>query len=162
MIAIKISLMLADFNSLKEMNQYFKNIGILIIAVLLGVGVNATSLLATKEYADHSTRSKSELTINADGTPKELTTGLSKEYITEYSYGKMETFDLFIPRFMGGSNNENLGKDSHIYNFLRDKAGRKQALGFAENAPMYWGSQTIVAAPAYIGAVMIFLFLLEY
>ncbi|MEN8124170.1 MAG: YfhO family protein [Bacteroidota bacterium] len=144
----------------KELIGYFKNIGILFIAVLLAVGVNATSLLATKEYASESTRSKSELTIAPDGKIKEVTTGLSKNYITEYSYGLLETFDLFIPRFMGGSNNEKLNKDSHIYEFLKDKAGRKQALNFSENAPMYWGEQPIVAAPAYIGAVLIFLFVL--
>ncbi len=144
----------------KEFASYFKKIGILFVAVTLAVGVNATSLLATKEYADQSTRSKSELTINPDGTEKEQTSGLTKEYITQYSYGILETFDLFIPRFMGGGNYENLGKDSHIYEFVKEKGGRKQALSFAENAPMYWGKQPIVAAPAYIGAIMIFLFVL--
>ncbi len=144
----------------KELPNYFKRIGILFVAVFLAVGVNATSLLATKEYASQSTRSKSELTINPDGSFKENTSGLSKSYITEYSYGILETFDLFIPRFMGGSNNENLGKDSNTYTFLKDIAGRKQALGYAKNAPMYWGKQPIVAAPAYIGAIMIFLFVL--
>ncbi len=151
---------LIDAIKQKEIASYFKNIGILLVAVLLAIGVNATSLMATKEYADHSTRSKSELTINPDGSAREQSTGLSREYITEYSYGKLETFDLYIPRFMGGSNNENLGKDSHTYDFLRDKTGRKEALNFAENAPMYWGKQTIVAAPAYMGAIMIFLFVL--
>ena len=131
-----------------------KQVGILLVAVVLAVGVNATSLLATKEYADHSTRSKSELSINPDGSPKEITSGLSKEYITQYSFGLLETFDLFIPRFMGGSNSEKLDKESYTYRFLKDKAGRKQALGFAENAPMYWGNQPIVAAPPYIGAVI--------
>jgi hypothetical protein len=61
---------------------------------------------------------------------------------------------------MGGSNSENIGKESHIYEFLKDKGGRKQALSWSENAPMYWGNQPIVAAPAYIGAIMIFLFVL--
>jgi len=144
----------------KELLSYFKRIAILFVAVFLAVGVNATSLLATKEYASQSTRSKSELTINPDGSAKENTSGLSKSYITEYSYGILETFDLFIPRFMGGSNNENLGKGSNTYTFLKDIAGRKQALGYAENAPMYWGNQPIVAAPAYIGAIMLFLFVL--
>jgi hypothetical protein len=143
-----------------ELQSFLKKVGILFVAVFLAVGVNATSLLATKEYASYSTRSQSELTITPDGQPAEITSGLSKNYITEYSYGILETFDLFIPRFMGGSNNENLGKDSHIYEFLKDRAGRKQALGFAENAPMYWGDQPIVAAPAYIGSIMIFLFVL--
>ncbi|MGI9531443.1 YfhO family protein [Lutimonas sp.] len=144
----------------KELPDFAKKIGLLIVAVVLAVGVNATSLLATKEYAAHSTRSQSELTMNPDGSPKEISTGLSKSYITEYSFGLMETFDLFIPRFMGGSNNEKLDKDSFTYRYLKDKAGRKQALGFAENAPMYWGEQPIVAAPPYIGAIFIYLFVL--
>ncbi len=142
----------------KTLPNYLKSLAIFFLAAFLALGMNATSLLATKEYAAESTRSKSELTINPDGSEKESTGGLTKEYITEYSYGILETFNLFIPRFKGGSNNEYLGTDSHIYEFLKDKAGRKQALGFAENAPMYWGEQPIVAAPAYIGAVMIFLF----
>ncbi len=144
----------------KQLPDFFKKVAILAGAVLLSVGVNATSLMATREYASESTRSASELSINPDGSPKEPSSGLSKEYITEYSFGLLETFDLFIPRFMGGSNNENLGKDSQTYEFLKDKAGRKQALTFAENAPMYWGDQPIVAAPPYIGAVLIYLFLL--
>ena len=144
----------------KELPDFSKQVGLLLAAVILAVGVNATSLLATKEYADHSTRSKSELTINPDGSPKEISSGLSRAYITEYSFGLMETFDLFIPRFMGGSNNEKLNKDSFTYRYLKDKTGRKQALGFAENAPMYWGDQPIVAAPPYIGAVFIYLFVL--
>ena len=144
----------------KELPDFAKKIGLLFVAVILAVGVNATSLLATKEYAEHSTRSKSELTINPDGSPKEISTGLSKAYITEYSFGLMETFDLFIPRFMGGSNNEKLDKESYTYRYLKDKAGRKQALSFAENAPMYWGDQPIVAAPPYIGAIFIYLFVL--
>jgi len=144
----------------KELPDFAKKIGLLLAAVILAVGVNATSLLATKEYAEHSTRSQSELTINPDGSPKELSSGLSKAYITEYSFGLMETFDLFIPRFMGGSNNEKLDKESYTYRYLKDKAGRKQALDFAENAPMYWGDQPIVAAPPYIGAIFIYLFVL--
>ena len=144
----------------KELPALAKQVGILLVAVVLAVGVNATSLLATKEYAEHSTRSKSELTINPDGSPKEITSGLSKEYITQYSFGLLETFDLFIPRFMGGSNSEKLDKESYTYRFLKEKAGRKQALGFVENAPMYWGDQPIVAAPPYIGALFIFLFVL--
>ena len=144
----------------KELPVFFKQVGILLVAVVLAIGVNATSLLATKEYAEHSTRSKSELTINPDGSPKEITSGLSKEYITQYSFGLLETFDLFIPRFMGGSNSEKLDKESFTYRYLKERAGRKQALGFAENAPMYWGDQPIVAAPPYLGAVFIFLFVL--
>jgi hypothetical protein len=144
----------------KQLPSFFKSIAILIVAVVLAVGTNATSLLATKEYVSHSTRGKSELTINPDGSPKEASNGLSKEYITSYSYGILETFNLFIPRFMGGGNYENVGFDSNIYNFLKDKTEPRQAKEFSEFAPMYWGQQPIVEAPAYIGAVLVFLFVL--
>ena len=131
-----------------------------MVAVVLAIGTNATSLLATKEYVSHSTRGKSELTINPDGSPKVASSGLSKEYITDYSYGVLETFNLFIPRFMGGGNYENVGLESNIYNFLKDKTDPRQAKEFAEFAPMYWGKQPIVEAPAYLGAVLVFLFVL--
>ncbi|MBK5208100.1 MAG: YfhO family protein [Flavobacteriaceae bacterium] len=144
----------------KQLPSFFKSIAILIVAVVLAIGTNATSLLATKEYVAHSTRGKSELTINPDGSPKEASNGLSKEYITDYSYGILETFNLFIPRFMGGGNYENVGMDSHIYNFLKDKTEPRQAKEFSEFAPMYWGKQPGVEAPAYIGAVLVFLFVL--
>lgn len=144
----------------KKILPFFKEIAILIVAAVIAVGVNSTGLMATQEYVKHSTRGKSELTITPEGTPKKATTGLSKQYITEYSYGMAETFNLFIPRFMGGGNAENIGTDSHTYRFLQGKVSPKQAKGFVENAPMYWGKQPIVEAPAYIGAVLIFLFVL--
>lgn len=145
----------------KQLPVFFKSIGILVVAAILAVGLNATSLLATKEFADFSTRSKSELTITPDGKPKKPTSGLNYDYITEYSYGKLETLNLFIPRFMGGANNEKLTKDSNLYDFLKDKIDPLQARDFVKNAPTYWGTQPIVAAPAYIGAVIIFLFVLS-
>lgn len=142
----------------KKILLFFKQIAVLLVAVTLAVGVNANSLLATKEYSKYSTRGKSELTINPDGSKKENTLGLSKEYITEYSYGKLETFNLLIPRFMGGGTVENIGKNSNTYNFLKDKIGVKKAKDFSEQVLTYWGKQPIVEAPAYIGAILFFLF----
>ncbi len=145
----------------KALPEFFKKVVLLAFAVVIAIGLNSTSLLATKEYASHSTRSKSELTIKPDGSPKdEVVSGLSREYITQYSYGIAETFNLLIPRFYGGGVRENLGKDSKTYDFLRNKIGRVQAKDFSENFPGYWGKQPIVEAPAYIGAVLIFLFVL--
>ncbi len=143
----------------KKIQQALKPIVLIVLAMVVGVCINAQSLLATKEYASHSTRSKSELTINADGTKKTTTSsGLSRDYITQYSYGLLETVNLMIPRLTGGANNESLGLDSNLYTFLAPKIGRAQAKNFVNNAPTYWGSQPIVAAPAYIGAIFVFLF----
>ncbi len=141
--------------------NFLKSVGVLILAVALGVTTNATSLLATKEYADWSTRGVSELTVNPDGSPKEATTGLSRDYITEYSYGLAESLNLFVPRLFGGSNNEDLGTKSKAYAYLTEQGvPRTQALEFASGLPLYWGSQPIVAGPAYVGAILIFLFIL--
>jgi len=147
----------------REIPQFVKSVGILLVAVIIAVGTNATSLLAMKEYSQHSTRSKSELTINPDGSPKEATSGLSRDYITEYSYGKSETFNLFIPRFMGGTRHEEL-EESELQHFLQESVNNglnpNEANYLMQFSSMYWGEQPIVAAPAYIGALFIFLFVL--
>ncbi|HAB27025.1 YfhO family protein [Xanthomarina sp.] len=143
----------------QELPHFFKSVGILVFAVVLAVGLNATGFLATQEYAKESTRGQSELTINPDGSPKEVTSGLDRDYITEYSYGILETFNLFIPRFMGGGSHEDVGKDSESYQFfLKQGVPPLEAREYAKQTPTYWGDQTIVEAPAYIGAVVIFLF----
>ncbi len=147
----------------REIPQFVKSVGILIAAVVIAVGTNAPSLLAVKEYSQHSTRSKSELTINPDGSQKEVTSGLSRDYITEYSYGKAETFNLFIPRFMGGTRHEEV-EDSELQYFLQESVDNglnpNEANYLMQFSSMYWGEQPIVAAPAYIGALFIFLFVI--
>ncbi len=145
----------------KTLKNFFISVGILVGAVFLGILVNATSLMATKEYADWSTRGKTELTINPDGSPKASTSGLDKEYITQYSYGIAESMNLFVPRLFGGSNSENLGTESNAYTYLTNQGlSRSKALEFTSGLPLYWGDQPIVAAPAYIGAIVFFLFIL--
>ncbi len=144
----------------KNIVHFTKSIGVLLAAVILGIAINATSLMATLHYKKDSTRSQSELTINPDGTQKAITSGLDKDYITEYSYGFLETFNLFIPRFMGGGSIENVGENSATYQFLKQAAGASQAKSFVERLPTYWGNQPFVGAPAYIGAILIFLFVL--
>lgn len=145
----------------KELKAYLKKVGILLGAVLIGILMNATSLLSTKEYSEWSTRGTSNLTLSPEGTPIKPSTGLSTDYITEYSYGIFESFNLFVPRFVGGSGAEALGSDSHLYDYLlKRNVPVSSALDFANHAPLYWGDQPIVAGPAYVGAVVVFLFVL--
>lgn len=152
---------LIDAFKKQELPHYFKTIGLLSIAAILAVALNATNIMATQEYVKHSTRGKSEITINPDGSPKEITTGLDRDYITEYSYGILESFNLFIPRFMGGGSYEDVGKESASYDFFIGLgASPIQALEQVKVTPTYWGDQTIVEAPAYVGAVVLFLFVL--
>ena len=151
---------LIDAIQKNKTKQFITQSSIIIVAMLLAVGVNSSRLLATKEYADVSTRGKTALTINPDGTKKEVTTGLSKEYITQFSYGKAETFNLFVPRYMGGGTVESLDEKSNTYQYVSSIAGSKQADGFTKQVYTYWGDQLIVEAPAYVGAMMLFLFFL--
>ncbi|MBM6499148.1 YfhO family protein [Flavobacterium macrobrachii] len=145
----------------KDLKALPKIIGTFAVAVVLAIGANATNLLATKEYADFSTRSKNELTFNPDGSKVTTDNALSREYITEYSYGIAESFNLIAPRLFGGSNAENVGTDSNLYEFISNQgASPSEAAEFAENVPTYWGNQPIVAAPAYIGAIVFFLAIL--
>lgn len=144
----------------KKITQFTSQSLLIITAMLLAVGVNSTRLMATKEYSDFSTRGNTALTINSDGTPKEVTSGLSKDYITQFSYGISETFNLLIPRYMGGGTVERLDKNSSTYKHVSSIAGPRQAEGFIKQVYTYWGDQIIVEAPAYVGAVIIFLFFL--
>ncbi|WP_396185561.1 YfhO family protein [Flavobacterium sp.] len=138
--------------------------GTFIVAGIFAIGANATSLLATAEYADFSMRSKSELTFNADGSKNETTSAMNYDYITAYSYGIAESFNLIAPRLFGGSGNESLGTDSKMYEFLLgEKVPESQAAEYvAGGMPTYWGDQPGVAAPAYIGAVVFFLAVLAF
>ncbi|HUH45950.1 MAG TPA: hypothetical protein VLZ54_02255, partial [Arenibacter sp.] len=152
---------LVDAIKQKELKHFGKSVGILLVAVFLGVAANATSLLATKEYADWSTRGKSELTIAPNGETIDKGSGLDRDYITHYSYGIAESLNLFVPRLFGGSGNEDLGTDSKTYAYLTENGiSRSQALEFSSGLPLYWGDQPSVAAPAYIGAVIFFFFVL--
>ena len=149
-------------NAIKEKTFliFIKQAAVIIAAVVLGIGANSSRLMAMKEYSDFSTRGKSELTINIDGSHKEAAIGLDKSYITQYSYAKLETFNLFIPRFMGGGTVEELGENSNLYEVIETDLGKKGADYFTEQALTYWGDQTIVEAPAYIGVVVFFFFFL--
>lgn len=138
-----------------------KVVGVFMIAGILAIGSNATNLLATSEYAKYSTRDKSELTFNADGTKNLTKNAMSNDYITEYSYGILESLNLFAPRIFGGSNSENVGTDGAMYEFiLSQNVPEAQAKDFVSAMPTYWGDQPIVAAPAYIGSVVFFLCIL--
>ena len=153
----------------KQLPTFAKQTVVILLAVLLGIAANAPRLMAMKEYADYSTRGTSELTITPDGSPKVASIGLDYGYITEYSYAKLETFNLFIPRFMGGGTKEKLSKNSNLYTTLQASTlGQRGANYFTDEALdncdgctlSYWGDQSFIEAPAYIGVVLFFLFFL--
>jgi len=132
--------------------------GTFAVAVILAIGANASNLLATKEYTDFSMRGKSELTFKADGSKNNESSSMSKEYINQYSYGIAESLDLIAPRLFGGASHEKISTDSNLYEFaINHGVPEADAKEFVESAPTYWGNQPMVAAPAYIGAIVFFL-----
>ena len=140
-----------------ELKPLFYSFGIFVVAGLFALGANATNLLTTAEYATESTRGKSQLTFNADGSKNETGSAMTYDYITEYSYGITESFNLISSRIFGGSNGENVGTNSAMYEFvLSQDVPQDQAKEIVKSMPTYWGDQPIVAAPAYIGAVVFF------
>jgi hypothetical protein len=150
-----------QFIKAKAFKSLGLSFGVFVIAGIFALGANATNLMATMEYTEFSTRGKNELTIGLEGEKLENKSGMSYDYITEYSYGIAESLNLIAPRLFGGGNAEKLGEDSHLYEMILGiGASPEEAKDFADNAPTYWGDQPIVAAPAYIGAIIFFLFVL--
>ena len=143
-----------------NLKSKFVKTGAFSSSVLIAILLNSSSIMATKEYSEFSTRGNSEISINSDGSEKSDLDGLSKEYITEYSYGKIESLNLIIPRFMGGGSSDLIGKDTDFFKSLSNYDPQSASLIY-QNARLYWGDQPIVAAPAYIGISVFYLFILS-
>ena len=158
LIIIGFSQLYKDFKS-DNLPSFFKRSGILILAALLAAGTSFTRLKTTLDYGKETTRGKSELTNNLDNK----TQGLDKDYATQWSYGVAESMTLLIPNFYGGSSvNSVLSiEDSETLDFLRKFKNKKLANSLAQfKSSSYWGEQPIVSGPTYLGAIVVFLFIL--
>ncbi len=142
----------------KNLLPFGKSVGVLLLAALLAVGANFSRLYFTWEQGKYSIRGASELTTEKENR----TTGLDKEYATAWSYGVAETFNLLVPNLMGGSSMADLGTDSHIYKFfVQNGVPSSQAKAMTKQMPAYWGPQPMTSGPVYIGAIVVFLFVLS-
>ena len=139
--------------------------GILAVAFLLGVGMNAQRLLANTEYAEETVRGKQILEKKEkENTQKD---GMDKDAMLMWSYGKLETLNLFIPRFYGGASQEKGGDRimQNIQELVQENATSQQEInniirGFS--SPTYWGEQPGTSGPAYQGVVVGFLVILGF
>lgn len=159
LMLVGVFILVYAFQAVKEKQglNFFKSVGVFIAASIIALGLNATPLLTTAEYTNFSTRGPSELKYQADGSPKEQSSGLDYDYITEYSYGIFESLNLIAPRIQGGGSSENLGRQHGVYDFLiQNGVSRSQASEFSKNVPTYWGDQPILEAPAYVGITVFF------
>ncbi len=120
---------------------------------VLGILPNYTSLAATYEYGNYSTRGPSEL------TSKNESSGLDKDYAFSYSYGIGETFTLLIPRFHGGASASELDESSATYKALMSNGvPAQQSKSFIQSVPLYFGDMISTSGPPYAGALVCFLF----
>ena len=144
----------------KKFPDFLKSAGVLIIAAIIAVGMNATSLLTTYEYSHYTMRGKSNgLTADTQSSQH----GLNKEYITQWSYGVDETLTLLIPDFMGGASTGKLSMKSETAGHLKNLGVPDgQIKQIVTQLPLYRGTQPGTSGPVYLGAIVIFLFVLSF
>jgi hypothetical protein len=135
----------------KTILKFLKTSAIMIVPFIIAIGINFAFLYTTYEYGKYTMRGKSDLA----GESKNVTSGLKKDYITMYSYGIGETFNLLIPDFKGGSS-QPFDRDSKTLKALRQNGAGAEAGSFQK----YWGTQPGTEGPHYVGAIVIFLFVL--
>ncbi|TVQ07251.1 MAG: hypothetical protein EA361_18615 [Bacteroidetes bacterium] len=134
----------------KHLN-FLKAAGVLVIAAIFAIGVNIGNFWSTWVYASETMRGGSELTIGEE----EHASGLSKDYITNWSYGVSETFSLLIPNAKGGATGS-ISENRRAMSAVEPAARRNVGQG-----NQYWGDQPFTSGPVYVGAVVLFLFFLS-
>ena len=136
----------------KTIPAFLKSTGVLVIAGLLGVCINLSNLYHTYEYSKESMRGKSELV--KENAANQTASGLERDYITQWSYGIGETFSLLVPNVKGGAsvplaaNEKAMEKANPMYRNIYSQLGQ------------YWGEQPGTSGPVYVGAFVMFLFVL--
>ena len=137
----------------KKVPQFSKASIVCIIAAAIGIAINASSLYHTWQYPKESMRGKSELVSKTD--PKNQTSsGLERDYITQWSYGIGETWTLLIPNAKGGAS------EPMINNSIVQEKGDPQYEQVYQSLGQYWGEQPGTSGPVYVGAFVLFLFIL--
>ncbi len=153
MICLLVFVIAEFIGSLREkrLPAFIKTSLILIIPVVLAIGINFSNLYTIYEYSKYSIRARSDLVTK--GT--DASSGLDRSYITHWSYGIDETFNLLIPNYKGGSSKP-FDRDSETVRVLR----QNNASSASSQVMKYWGTQPGTDGPHYVGAIVFFLFVL--
>ncbi len=134
--------------------EFVKPLPVLFIVVILSVGSTFSNIWTTYEYGKYSIRGKSELTSDAGNK----TSGLDKDYATQWSIGIDESLSLLIPNIKGAPGA--FGTNSKTFDLLkRGQGGTAYAKQMLQRVPSYWGTQPFTT-PVYAGAIVCFLFVL--
>ncbi len=148
--------------SRKDWRHVLKATGVCLAGALIGVCLNLSNLYHTWEYSQETMRGKSEL-VKADAA-NQTSSGLDRDYITQWSYGIDETWTLLIPNAKGGASVPIINDatamehaDEDVVNFF----GQLFEMNPYSNFYEYWGTQPMTAGPVYVGAFVFFLFVLS-
>lgn len=146
------------------MKHFLISSGIIAASCIIGVGMNSQRIMANSEYVKETVRGKQILTNDTHTSGK---SGMDKESMLLWSYGQLETLNLFIPRLMGGGSQEPEGKAmmSRVQELVQENVGSQAEMdriskGFS--GMTYWGDQPGTSGPAYQGAIVCFLALLGF
>lgn len=136
----------------KEWKHLLKATGVCLAGATIGICINMSNLYHTWEYGKESMRSKSELV--KENAANQTSSGLDRDYITQWSYGIDETWTLLVPNTKGGAS----------VPMVLNKAAMAHAdnnyLGIYEQIGQYWGDQPMTSGPVYVGAFVLMLFFL--
>lgn len=138
----------------KTLPKFFKASAVLVVAALIGVAANLSNLYHTYTYSKETMRGKSEL-VQTGEAAKQTSSGLDRDYITNWSYGIGETLTLLVPNYKGGSSSAPLSQSETAM----EKANPMYS-GLYNSFPQYFGDQPWTAGPVYVGAFVLFLFVL--
>ncbi len=133
--------------------QFLKATGVLVIAGLIGISTNLSNLYHTYTYSKETMRGKSELVQTGDAA-KQTSSGLDRDYITQWSYGIGETLTFLVPNLKGGASVP-LSQSSTAM-----AKANPQYSSLYGSLTQYFGDQPMTAGPVYVGAFVLFLFFL--
>ena len=140
----------------KQLAVFLKATGVLAAAALIGIAINLSSLYHTWQYQKESMRGKSEL-VKKDAA-NQTSSGLDRDYITQWSYGIDETLTLLVPDAKGGASVP-LGKNATAM-AKADPQIQSMIPQLYDAFPQYFGTQPGTSGPVYVGAFVLFLFIL--
>ena len=168
-LCLVIAFGIAAYNS-GEVLPWVKKMGILAAAATIGLGPNFGNLWSSYTYTKESTRGG----FSALGDQNaETNSGLTYDYAMKWSYGFSESLNLFIPNASGGGVMQTY-EDTKLFPLVKSgiyeeskKNGQSlsaQQLNSAANRQtggiMYLGGEDPVHGAYYMGAVMLFLFII--
>ncbi|MBP3304219.1 MAG: YfhO family protein [Muribaculaceae bacterium] len=140
-----------------------KATGCLALAALLAVAANMPNLYNTYEYSKETMRGRHSELTQPDAAERQASSGLDKDYITQYSYQPSETFSLLIPNIKGGASARPVQGQFKAMNLgeLDDAKGYGQLeQQYLSYMSQYFGDPEGTNGPVYVGALIFALFLL--